>query len=143
MNPRDADFIAQFESQRWPLDQWHHSSHVRLAYLCLTTHPFEQAAERVRNGIRRYNAAHGITDTPTTGYHETMTVAWLRLVEMVLQEYGEAEDAQGFLEAHPELLQKEALRLFYSRNCMMSPEAKRSFVEPDLTPLPRPRRGRS
>ncbi len=27
-------------------------------------------------------------DTPTSGYHETMTVAWLHLVAAMLEEYG-------------------------------------------------------
>lgn len=98
--------------------------------------PFAQAADSLRTGIRAHNAAHGIVDTPTAGYHETMTLAWLRLVEMVLLEYGPEPTGEAFCEAHPELLQKKTLRLFYSRERFMSSEAKVRFVEPDLAPLP-------
>ena len=71
-----------------------------------------------------------------------MTQAWLRLVDLVLREYGPAVEADAFVEQHPELSEKKTLRLFYSRERFMSAEAKVSFVEPDLTPLPRSRRAR-
>lgn len=132
----DVEFLRDFESQRWPLDRWHHRDHVRLAYLYLCAHPFDKAADLIRAGIKAHNAAHGIRDLPTSGYHETMTMAWLRLVEMVLAEYGPEKDGDTFCDAHPELMQKKSLRLFYSKERFMSVEAKTTFVEPDLAPLP-------
>lgn len=135
--PTDAEFIQSFESQQLPLDKWHHADHIRLAYLYLTNHPFDQAAAKIRAGIKAFNNAHAIPDAPTSGYHETMTIAWLRLVELVLHEYGPAEDGEAFVAAHPELSQKKILRLYYSKDRFMSPEAKTSFVEPDLSPLPK------
>jgi hypothetical protein len=136
----DAEFLAEFESQRWPLAQWHHRDHIRLAYLYLRAFPFDEAANRLRQGIRAHNAAHSIPDTPTSGYHETMTIAWLRIVQTVLDEYGPEETGDAFCEAHPELSQKKTLRLFYSRERFMSPEAKVTFIEPDLAPLPMSRK---
>ncbi|MBL8880104.1 MAG: hypothetical protein JNG88_13380 [Phycisphaerales bacterium] len=135
----DAEFVRDFEEQRWPLDRWHHRDHVRLAYLFLRDGRFEQAAGRLRAGIKAHNAAHGIVDAPTQGYHETMTLAWLRLVEFVLAEYGPEENGDAFCDAHPELLQKKTLRLFYSKDLFMSPRAKVEFVEPDLAPFPKAR----
>jgi hypothetical protein len=38
---------------------------------------------------------------------------------------------------HPQLMTKHALRLFYSPQRRMHPDAKGRFIEPDLTPLPR------
>ena len=69
---------------------------MKLAYLYLRQYPFEQALERTREKIQRYNA---LTDTPDElerGYHETVTVAWLRLVEFTLREYGPAASADEF-----------------------------------------------
>lgn len=135
----DAEFLAEFEACRWPLDQWRHRDHVRLAYLYLRAHPFDEAARRIRAGIKAHNAAHGIPDLPTSGYHETMTIAWLRLVDLVLAEYGPEATGDAFCDAHPELSQKKTLRLFYSKELFMSARAKVELVEPDLAPLPRPR----
>ncbi|MGE0480040.1 MAG: hypothetical protein AB7Q17_06160 [Phycisphaerae bacterium] len=136
----DAEFLADFEALRVPLERWHHRDHVKLAYLYLRAGSFEDAARRITAGIRAHNAARGIVDTPTSGYHETMTIAWLTLIAAMLAEYGPEPTADAFCDAHPELLEKKTLRLFYSRERFMSAHAKCEFVEPDLAPLPRPRR---
>jgi hypothetical protein len=136
----DETFLREFEARKWPLERWHHRNHVKLAYLYLQRYPLDEAAARIRDGIKAHNAEHNVPESPTSGYHETMTQAWLRLIDLVIREYGPAEDADAFIDAHPELSQKKTLRLFYSREFFMSPEAKVSFVEPDLTPLPRSRR---
>lgn len=128
----DGEFIELFEAEKWPLDRWHHSDHIRLAYLYLIAHGFDGAMERLRTGIRRHNAAHGIVDAPTMGYHETMTRAWLTLVKMMVEEYGASSDGEAFVAAHPELSQKKTLRLFYSKDLFMSARAKVEWVEPDL-----------
>ena len=71
----DDDLLRQFEDCSLPFDQWVHRAHVRVAYLYLTRHPFEFAVEKMRSGIRAYNAAHHVPDEPNRGYHETMTVS--------------------------------------------------------------------
>lgn len=136
----DAEFLIAFEACRWPLGHWHHRDHVKLAYLYLCRYGLDEAAHRIRGGIRAHNAAHAVPESLTSGYHETMTQAWLRLVHAILCEYGPAETADAFCDAHPELLEKKTLRLFYSRERFVSAEAKATFVEPDLAPLPRSRR---
>jgi hypothetical protein len=70
-----------------------------------------------------------------------MTQAWVRLVHLALCEYGPSETADSFFEQHPELSQKKVLRLFYTRDRFMSPQAKAVFLEPDLAPLPKSRKG--
>jgi hypothetical protein len=85
-----------------------------------------------------YNAAHEVPNTPTRGYHETMTQAWMRLVYRALEQSGPAGTADRFLDDHPELSHMKTLQLFYSRERLMSPDAKARFVEPDISPLPVP-----
>src|SRR5262249_39809562 len=121
-------------------DQWHHREHIKAAYLYLCRYPFEAALPRLRAKIQALNAVHKVPESVKRGYHETMTVAWLRLVHSALCEYGPAENADLFYDAHPELAQSKILRLFYSSERLMSPEAKMAFVEPDLAPLPQPRK---
>jgi hypothetical protein len=66
------------------------------------------------------------------GYHETMTQAWVRLVHLALERSGAAESADAFCDQQPQLMQKTTLQMFYSRERLMTWEAKREFVEPDL-----------
>jgi hypothetical protein len=136
----DSEFIREFEACRWPLEQWHHRDHIKLAYLYLRRHTFDESLARIRAGIKAHNSVHKVPGGLTSGYHETMTHAWLRLVSVTLSEYGPAESADSFYEQHPELSQKKTLRLFYSRERLVSDEAKAGFVEPDLAPLPHSQR---
>lgn len=136
----DESFLQQFEAGLWPLEQWHHEQHIKLAYLYLRRYPFDTALARIREKIKAHNLARNIPDGPTSGYHETMTHAWLHLVHVTLCEYCAADTADAFYEQSPQLSQKKILRLFYSREVFMSPKAKTEFLEPDLAPLPRSQR---
>jgi hypothetical protein len=136
----DETFLQQFEAGAWPLEQWHHRQHIKLAYLYLRRYPFDTALARIRERIKAHNQIRGIPDSPERGYHETVTQAWLRLVHVTLCEYGCAESADAFYDRSPQLSEKKILRLFYSRELFMSPRAKKEFVEPDLAPLPTSKR---
>jgi hypothetical protein len=132
----DEGFLRDFEALRIPHEGWTHRSHLRMAYGYLRRHPFEEALRRVREGIHRLNAAHGTPDLIDRGYHETLTVAWMRIVASTIVAHGAGDDSEDFCNRHPHLLQRTLLRLFYTRDRLMSWEAKRGFVEPDLLPLP-------
>ena len=131
----DDDFLQRFEAGSFPLKDWHHRAHLKLAYLYLVRYGFDAAAAKLRNGIRAYNNANHIQDTATTGYHETITIFWLHMVAATVQQYGQMATADEFVNFHPQLSQK-IHRLFYSAALFMSPLAKQTFVPPDLTQLP-------
>jgi hypothetical protein len=132
----DDAFLKDFASCAIPHDRWRHRDHIKTAYLYLVRHPFDEALDRMRAGIQALNRAHKTPETLERGYHETITLAWFLLVAAALREHGAAENADTFCDRHPDLTDKNALRRFYSRDRIMSLEAKAAFVEPDLTPLP-------
>ena len=136
----DETFLKQFESTVWPKAEWHHRQHIKVAYLYLRRYPLATAAVKISENIKAYNRAHGVAESLTSGFHETMTQAWLRLVHFTLCEYGPAENADAFFEQNPQLSEKKVLRFFYTKERFMSPEAKATFLEPDLIPLPRSRK---
>jgi transketolase len=132
----DEDFLAQFESATWPLENWHHRQHIKVAYLYLRKYPFAQAQTRIREKIRAYNTAKNVPESLTGGYHDTMTQAWMYLVYFTLCEYGAAENADGFYEQHPQLWRHKSLRFYYTRERFLTQEAKEKFVAPDIAPFP-------
>ena len=136
----DELFLQAFEDCTLPFAEWHHRAHLKVAYLYLKRFPLDEALNKVRESIKRYNAATNTPENLERGYHETITQAWLRLVHLALCEYGPAASADEFLDAQPQLLTHRALRFFYSRERLISEKAKVEFVEPDLAPLPRSRR---
>lgn len=132
----DDELLAAFEKCTLPHDQWTHLAHVRVAYLYTNRNVFETALEIVRTRIQAYNNA---TDTPEAidrGYHETITRAFMTLIFAANQLTGPHESSIAFCNAHPELMTKLFLRKYYSSEHIMTWEAKRDFVEPDLCPLP-------
>jgi hypothetical protein len=136
MTVADASFLESFEQCTLPFAEWHHRAHLKVAYLYLRAMPFDEALARARENIKRYNAATNTPETLERGYHETMTVAWMRLVQFTLNEYGPAASAEEFLDAQEHLVNRKALRFFYSRERIVSWRAKAEFVEPDLAPFP-------
>lgn len=87
--------------------------------------------------IRAYNAATGVPNTDTDGYHETITVASLRAARAWLgQRAGEplAATLAGLLAS--DYGRSGWLLAYWSRTRLFSVEARRAWVEPDLQPLP-------
>lgn len=135
----DSELLQRFEDCTLPFDLWTHRAHVKVAFLYLREQPFDVALEKLREGIKAYNAANDVPDGPLEGYNETTTHAFLRLVHVTMQAYGElypTPDAETFCQTHPQILNKHVLRLFYSPERRGHPDAKTRFVEPDLTALP-------
>jgi hypothetical protein len=137
---KDDEFLRQFEAAVIPMEQWHHREHIKVAYLYLNRNPQIAAIEKIISGIKALNTAQNVPEAIDRGYHDTMTHAWIRLVQCTLDEFGPAENADAFMDKHTQLLSKRALLFFYSRDRIMSAEAKAKFIEPDLAPLPQSRR---
>jgi hypothetical protein len=132
----DRQFLEEFEAAAIPRERWAHRDHVRMAFLYLRDHPFDDALSRIRAGIQALNRANQVPESDASGYHETVTVAWARLIHCTLAVHGPVSSFNEFIAANPHLLHKSLLRLYYTRARILSTEAKSRFVDPDLAPLP-------
>jgi len=131
---KDDAFLAAFEA--CTLAEFQHRDHIKVAYLYLLRYPLDDAIIKVRTGLQALAAAWGApVDELEKGYHETMTQAWVRLVHLALSNADAVESADAFCEQLPKLMQKPHLELFYSRERLITWQAKREFVEPDLGPF--------
>ena len=77
--------VRRFDDCTLPREEWTHAAHLTVALWNLLQYDWPEAVTRVRLGIQRYNAAHGIRTTPTGGYHDTLTLFWLRTVRAFLE----------------------------------------------------------
>jgi hypothetical protein len=129
----DAEFLMAFEETTLPRPEWTHAAHLRMAFLYLIREPAtEQALRVVRQRIQAYNLSKG----NPRGYHETITVAFVRLIADALRRTPIADFA-ALQTARPDLFHSEVLLRFYTRERLYSPEARAVFVEPDGDePLP-------
>ncbi len=130
------DLLTRFENQTLAHEEWTHSAHLAMAALAVLNHG-DQALDYIRTHIKRLNTAQGVVDTPTRGYHETLTVAWIAVVRAELKTISEEDTRQKKVNAVVEAFQDKTILLrYYSRDLIMSLEARHGFVEPDLEPLP-------
>src|SRR5262249_2428340 len=98
-NMNDMEFVRAFESCKLPPDLFHHRDHIRLAWIYLHQYGADQAVTRIAASIRNYAAHLGKSDK----YHETVTVAWMRLFAQIPQNASFDEMTRTF----PQLLSKD------------------------------------
>jgi hypothetical protein len=125
--------IDGFETGTLPRSEWTHAAHLTVALWYLTRVSGREATARIRNGIKRFNAAKGIVTTPTSGYHETITLFWICIVSRYLLA---ADAGDSLVELVNGLLARYTNShlpfAYYSRDLLMSPRARASWIEPDL-----------
>jgi hypothetical protein len=131
----DAELWQRFATQGLTHAEWNHRLHVRTAFLHLSRYEFDEAHLRMRAGIIRLNQRHGLEETPSRGYFETMTRVWLYLVQAARRER-DAADSLTLLELHPALQDRELPLRHYTKERLMSVLARAIFIEPDRAPLP-------
>ena len=131
------DFIRQFEECALPRRQWTHRAHLVVAFWYLVCYPVTEAVERIRESIKKYNASQGIAMTKDGGYHETMTLFWIRMVQSFLAKHTLECSIVHLVNSMTSLYADKNLPFeYYSRELLMSWEARGNWIEPDLKPLP-------
>jgi hypothetical protein len=122
----DGNFIRALESCTLSEQEFNHAGHVRAAYLYLQSGDFAEALMRLRRSIRNYAGSLGKPDR----YHETITAAYLALIQQLLCERGDGGGWTGFARIAPELFEPDLLLKFYSKSQLDSQLARRIFVLP-------------
>jgi len=129
--------VRAFERAEISREQWDHQSHVTVACWYLLCSPFSEAVEKMKASLHHYLDTLGIETTLERGYHETITVGWMRLVSDYLArtnlDCSLAELIHGLIE---HVREKDYLLAYYSRERLMSKEARYGWIEPDLKELP-------
>lgn len=120
----DAELIARLEDGTLPESEFRHAAHVRAAYVYLRESGFAGAIERMGAAIRGYAAARGKDGL----YHETITVAFLALINERLRLSGDRGGWAVFAAAHPELLDRACLTRYYRPETLATPRARQVFV---------------
>ena len=115
-------------------DSRDHRAHLRLAYVYLSELDVETAQRAMRDALRAFLEHHGVDPGK---YHETLTRAWILAVRHFMAKSPGTESADELIEKHPEMLDPKIMKTHYSTELLFSPEARASFVDPDLDPIPR------
>lgn len=127
----DSQFLDSFEQCSLGAKCWTHAAHVRMGWLVLeTSSSFEEALTRIRAGIMRFNSTKN-----NIGYHETITVAFARVIDARRQA---GDSWQTFSEKHKDLFDKSFLERYYTAETLRTERSREVFLEPDREQLPGP-----
>jgi hypothetical protein len=131
--------VARFEDATLPKPEWTHQAHLTVALWYASRLPFEEALAAVRNGIQAVNATHQVVTTPTGGYHETITRFYMRVICDYVAKEEDGELVGDWAARVDRLLTRYGARdlplRHYSRELLMSAEARYGWVEPDVRPI--------
>jgi len=133
------DLVRRFHTLTLPKAEWTHAAHLGVGTWHVYHQGEAQALASLRDGIRRLNESHGVANTESTGYHETVTVAYVRIIAIFLDASprdATLETRVAELVAGP-LGKRELPFQFWSRELLLSNRARAEWVEPDLEPLDR------
>ncbi|MBK8567565.1 MAG: hypothetical protein IPN76_30670 [Saprospiraceae bacterium] len=116
-------------------EEWTHEAHL-IGGLWMLSQYGDGALDEMRTRIRRFNESVGGVNDDQNGYHETLTVFWLwALKEMFADEAGKLywnQDALDDLLFDETLADRNLWAEFYTKERMMSVEARKGYVSPDL-----------
>jgi hypothetical protein len=137
--PLDTESLVRlFLDRTLPKPAWTHVAHLRVGLWHVRRFGAERAIDLLRERIKSYNEAVGTANTDTSGYHETLTVFYVKVIDaFVSAEASRQDEPANTLE--PRLLEaiggRELPLRHYSRACLFSAGARRQWVAPDLQPL--------
>ena len=130
----EVDLLAKsFEERTLPKSEWTHAAHLVVGLYYCFHNPPGVAKNLMSDGIYWLNDAHGTPNTETSGYHETLTVFWLKTVAGYLEKNGREAGLAALANGLVATLNDTKLPLkYYSRERLFSVEARMNYVEPDL-----------
>lgn len=136
VNSQTDRLAAAFCDRTLPKEQWTHEAHLRVGLWHLLHHAAGDALVLLRARIAAYNLACGVENTDSSGYHETITRFFVWRIEQFVAAADRSRPVDDLAAELIALLGDPRAPLrYYSRERLMSVEARRGWVEPDLRPL--------
>jgi hypothetical protein len=125
----DETLVRLVEAGEAPPDGFHHRDHVRVAWWYLQHHQLPEALVRFSATLQRFAHARGKPGL----YHETITTAYMLLINERLDRSGRDLSWPEFEAANQDLLtwRPSILARYYQEETLSSDRARRVFVMPD------------
>lgn len=125
----EQEQIERFESGLIAPESFHHADHVRLAFCYLRLYSPLESLQKFAAALKRFAARHGKEGL----YHETITWAYLLLINERMARFGRQQTWEAFALANPDLLtwKNGILTRYYTEATLRSELASRVFVFPD------------
>lgn len=131
------DLARRFVARTLPKAEWTHEAHLCVGLWHVARFGPDEALVRLREGIRRLNDTHGTLNTASSGYHETITRAYVTLLAAFLARCSDERSIDGRVArlGASGLVDRDVLLRYYSPERLFSAEARAGWIEPDRAPL--------
>lgn len=125
----DEEFYEQFENATLDANIFNHSNHVKMAWIYLKKFELPEAMLKFSKDLKAFAAAHGAPKL----YHETITFAYLILINERLKENENQQNWDIFVQTNTDLFdwKDNILQKYYREETIKSAFAKKVFVFPD------------
>lgn len=128
--------VRSFDDQSLSRHEWTHDAHLIVAFWYVRNFGFFEAICRIKSGIMLLNCAHFTSNTGNSGYHETLTVFWTKLISIYIDSFPELSLEQQLNDFLGSNLSSPHLPLdFYSKQSLMRMEYRALFKEPLIESL--------
>lgn len=127
------EVVRGFQDRTLPKERWTHEAHLVTALWYHVHHSSLESICYLRSGICAYNESVGGKNTPTDGYHETLTLFWCKTISDFVAEHRNlslVDLSHAFLAS--EQSSKEYPFRFYTREVLFSLSARATWVPPNL-----------
>lgn len=130
------ELVQSFLQRTLDKSLWTHAAHLSTAIWHLRQYDVHEATCRMKSAIISYNLSVGGQNTGTGGYHETMTLFWMDILHIFVNDNA----GLSLIETCNKLLSgnlgsKTLPFNFYTKEIILSPLARARAVVPDLLEL--------
>lgn len=131
----DNYFKDRVEKLTFPVEEFDHKAHLRLAYIYLAGNSIHESVKLMR--VALYGLLKHAGMEPKEKYHETLTQAWIFAVFHFMRCSDGSSSSEHFLNDNDVLLNPKIMLTHYSEEVLLSNSARIKFVEPNLEQIPR------
>ncbi|MCB0393810.1 MAG: hypothetical protein KDD25_04595 [Bdellovibrionales bacterium] len=116
-----------------PKSKWTHEAHFAATVYLILKKPEIDLEKKMPGIIWKYNESTGGKNTDTSGYHETLTQFYIKIIRKFLKSNhrGEMFEICNQLVSSPIADRNHPLE-FWSKELLFSVNARKRWVEPDL-----------
>ena len=128
--------VQSFLQRTLDKSRWTHAAHLSTALWHLKQYDIHEATCRMKSGIISFNLSVGGENSGTGGYHETMTLFWMDILHIFVNDNAglSLKDTCNKL-LNSSLGNKNLPFSFYTKEIILSPQARARAVAPDLLEL--------
>jgi hypothetical protein len=123
--------VQRFESCQLMPSEMTHGAHLSISVWYLSQFPSSEGTRRISENLIRFIGHYGLK-----GYNETITLFWIKLISRFLEG---VDRSRSITDLANDLIGRfnnsQIIFDYYSRERLLSEEARIGWVEPDLKPL--------